>query len=341
MKDFFRNSFRRLKLFLGRVLGRLRPYRRIYFVYIPVAVIIAAFLLIEIFPGYLTGKRSGTLDIQQNMTIRDTAYQLAKNGYIIDPYGFILLVKLSGGDTTIKSGEHTLKDISTVFGIVVEIKRSVIGEQVVVTIPEGFSIKDIDERLYQKGLIPKMGDFYNYAKGYEGFLFPDTYFFYNGISMQDIVKMMNDRFKQVVPQNFSDLAQAKGFTEEQVVTLASIVEKEVRFDQDRPLAASVFINRLKIGMPLDADSTIVYLLPEAKQWLDPEDYKIESPYNTYLHAGLPPGPICNPSIKSIVAVLDAPQTDYYYFITKPDGEAIFEKTLEEHNRDLAKYYGSN
>ena len=296
-------------------------------------------MLVEIFPGFLTGKRSGLFEVLENSTVRETAISLAKSRFIIDPFGFSFFVQLSGDEASIKSGKHTFNNVSTVFGIMREIRKGVIGVQIFVTIPEGFSIKDIDLRLYEKNLISQKGDFLNFAKDYEGFLFPDTYSFYTGITVDEIVRIMNDRFKAVLPKDFDTKAMDIGFTERQIVTLASIVEKEVKFDKDRPLAASVFINRMKIDMPLEADSTILYLLPEHKEWLSDDDYKINSPYNTYLNKGLPPGPICNPSIKSIEAVLDAPESPYYFFITKPDGEAIFEKTLEEHNRDLLKYYG--
>ena len=319
--------------------NRISKNKARYIMLTAVVLLLAVFLLVEIFPGYLTGKRSGSFTVQEDTTVKEIATSLTKDKFIIDPVGFSFFVRLTGDDNLIKSGKHSFSDVATVFGIIAEIKKGVIGEQVVVTIPEGFSVKDIDERLFEKGLIAKKEEFLNFAKGYEGFLFPDTYFFYKGITVQEIVKMMNDRFQSVLPQDFAMKAGGKGFEDVQVITLASVIEKEVKFDKDRSLAASVFINRLKIDMPLQADSTIVYILPEHKVWLDESDYKIDSPYNTYLNKGLPPSPICNPSIKSITAVLDAPDSPYYYFITKPDGEAVFEKTLDEHNRDLARYYG--
>ena len=302
-------------------------------------MLVVVFLVIEISPSFLTGRRSGSFKVQDNATVKEIANALAKDGFIIDPFGFSLFVRLSSDEKSIKSGEHSFDNVYTIFGLISEMKKSVIGEQIVVTIPEGFTVNDIDQRLFESGLISKKGEFFDFAKGYEGFLFPDTYFFYKGITVDEIVKMMKSRFQNILPQDFAVKARAKGFTESQVITLASIVEKEVKFDKDRPLAASVFINRLKIDMPLQADSTILYIIPEHKEWLTADDYKVDSPYNTYLYKGLPPGPICNPSIKSIDAVIDAPESPYYYFITKPDGEAIFEKTLEEHDRDLAKYYG--
>jgi len=286
-----------------------------------------------------TGKSEGALIVSKNALVKDIATSLKENNFILDPIGFSFIVRLKGEEKNLRSGQYYLSDVHTVFDIIDTLKKGVFPEEIKVTIPEGFTVKDIAEKLYKKGVIENKNLFIEDAQRYEGYLFPDTYMFTENMESSDVIKKMRKRFIEMLPKNMEEKAKEKKLTLEQIVILASIVERETRFDEDRPLAASVFLNRLAAGMKLDADSTIVYILPEHKEWLSKEDYEIDSPYNTYKYAGLPPGPICNPGVKSIIAVVSAPATDYYYFMTKPDGKAIFERTLEEHNRDIAKYYG--
>lgn len=270
-----------------------------------------------------TGKHRGVLNIPKDNTVKDIALLLEKNHFILDPIGFSFIVRLKGDEKELKSGEYNLNNIHSVFALIDTLKKGVEPKEIKVTIPEGFTVKDIARRLYEKGVIKDESSFINRAEQYEGYLFPDTYMFTSNMKDSDIINKMKTRFKEVLPKNIEEKAKEKGLTVRQVIILASIVEKEARFDQDRPLMASVFLNRLKIGMNLGADSTVLY----------------DSSFDTYKYKGLPPGPICNPGLKSILAVLNAPQTDYYYFITTPQGKGVFEKTLEEHNRDIAKYYG--
>jgi len=296
-------------------------------------------VFVEIYPGLITGKSEGELDIPENVTVRNIGTLLKGNDFILDPIGFSIIVKIKGEEKNLKSGQYYLTDIHNIFDIIDILKQGVLPEDIKVTIPEGFTVRDIAERLYEKNVIEDKELFIKEAEQFEGYLFPDTYSFTEKMMNRDVINRFGERFLEILPANINEKATGKGLTLEQVIILASIVEKEVRLDEDRPLAASVFLNRMCIGMPLQADSTIVYILPDHKQWLSEEDYDIDSPYNTYKYIGLPPMPICNPGIKSIIAVLDAPDTNYYYFITTPEGKAIFERTLEEHNRDLAKYYG--
>ncbi len=286
-----------------------------------------------------TGKYAGTLSIPKNNTTKDIALLLKERNFILDPTGFSLIVRFKGDEKKLKSGDYYLNNTHSIFAIINMLKKGVLPEEIKVTIPEGSTVKDIAEKLYEKKVIKDKNLFIRDAKQYEGYLFPDTYMFTNNMKYADIIDEMKTRFKEILPKDIQKKAKEKNLTLREVIILASIVEKEALFDQDRPLVASVFLNRLKTGMKLEADSTIAYLLPEHKQWLSKKDITIDSPYNTYKHKGLPPGPICNPGLKSILAVLNAPHTDYYYFITTPQGKGIFEKTLEEHNRDIAKYYG--
>ncbi|MEA3313651.1 MAG: endolytic transglycosylase MltG [Caldisericota bacterium] len=296
-------------------------------------------IFIEVYPGLITGKSEGELDISENVTAKNIGTLLKENSFILDPIGFSIIVRVKGEERNLKSGHYFFTDIHSIFDIIDILKQGVLPEDIKVTIPEGFTVRDITERLYENNVIEDKELFIKEAEQYEGYLFPDTYSFTEKMANRDVINRFGERFLEILPADINEKAMGKNLTLEQVIILASIVEKEVRLDEDRPLAASVFLNRMRVGMSLQADSTIVYILPGHKQWLSEEDYDIDSPYNTYKYAGLPPRPICNPGIKSIIAVLDAPDANYYYFITTPEGKAIFERTLEEHNRDLLKYYG--
>lgn len=199
-------------------------------------------------------------------------------------------------------------------------------EEYLVTIPEGYRATQIDELLVKKGMIKK-GDFTQIAAYNEGQLFPDTYNFTAETTAQDVLVKMLENYKKKT----KDLSITS-----QNLILASIVEREAKLDQDRSKIAGVYFNRLAIGMKLDADPTIQY---GKGSWapITRADYKnFQSPYNTYLYAGLPPTPICNPGIKSIQAVLKPEKNDYFYFFHKVSGEAVFSKTYAEHLTNLEK-----
>lgn len=297
------------------------------------------FLGVEIFPTVVTGVNSVEFFVPKNSSVGEIAEILRSKKVIIDPFGFTLIVRALKSDRNLKSGNYRISRVKNVFEIISILEEGVPQKQVKVTIPEGFTVYDVARRLKENGIIANENDFVEKAKQFEGYLFPDTYFFYKGESPEKIIDAMKSRFYEVLPENYEEMAKKKGLTLKEAVILASIVEKEAKFDKDRPLVASVFLNRLKIGMPLQSDATVNYALKSNKLWLSRNDLNVDSPYNTYKYTGLPPGPICNPGLKSLLAVVNAPKTDYYYFLTKPDGEAVFERTLEEHNRNIRKYYG--
>ncbi len=302
-------------------------------------IIFALAFLVEVYPMLFTNIHSGNFVVWHNSTVMEIAGTLKGKKLIIDPYGFYYIVKFKNVDSKLKSGSYSVNGINSVFDIIDTLEKGVPSEQITVTIPEGFTVKEIAKRLYENGIIASEKSFIKNASPMEGYLFPDTYFFTRGESQSKIIETMRKRFIEVLPKDFNEKVKEKGLTEKQAVVLASIVEKEAKFDSDKPIVASVFLNRLKVNMPLQSDATINYILPQKKSWLSTSDLSIDSPYNTYRYAGLPPGAISNPGLKSLLAVIKAPKTDYYYFLSKPNGETVFEKTLEEHNKDIAKYYG--
>lgn len=218
------------------------------------------------------------------------------------------------------------------------------------TVPEGANVFDIAARVESAGLGTReeflnaaaqstglVADLDPSAKSLEGYLFPETYRFARDVKATQIVAAMVRRFRIV--------AEQLGLKEDVhlVVTLASLVERETAVAEERPLVASVFTNRLKKNMPLMTDPAVIYGLEREKEWrgtLYASDLKHDTAYNTYLHAGLPPGPIANPGVHSLRAAMDPANTDYLYFVAagaNAQGHSMFESTLEDHNRDVAIY----
>jgi UPF0755 protein len=288
---------------------------------------------------YITGNFSAKFNIRSGNSVKEVGQILAKNRLIIDTFTFPFIVRLLNADKSLKSGDYSVEHVENIFQLLSVLQNGVPEKQIKVTIPEGYTAADITKTLKEKDIISNDKEFFKKAIKYEGFLFPDTYFFLKGEDSDKIIQTMKKRFYSVLPDSYEKQVKKKGLSLYQAVILASIVEKEAKFDEDRPLVASVFLNRLRVGMPLQSDATINYVLKDKKLWLSDKDLKIDSPYNTYTHTGLPPTPICNPGLKSLIAVANAPNTDYFYFLTTKSGKAIFERTLAEHNRDIRKYYG--
>lgn len=210
-----------------------------------------------------------------------------------------------------------------------------------VTFPEGYTVRQMAARLAEQAGIPAP-DFMAAAvdgRGtlLEGHLFPDTYdVLYAGEAAQ-VVARMQSRLDEVLPSDWLAAATGHGLTTDELLTVASIVEREAKFDADRPLVASVIYNRLRAGMLLQMDATLGYVLPSHDGFYTGEELKFDSPYNTYVHAGLPPTPICNPGLASLEAAAHATQTSYLYFLAKPDGHCVFARTYAEHARNMRLY----
>ncbi len=281
--------------------------------------------------------------IPKNLTLKEIGELLKEKGVIKRKWLFFLYTKIFFKEKSLKYGFYQLPQNFSEFKTFLLLLRKY-SIPVFVTIPEGSTIKEIGEILEKKGICPKE-EFLKYAtspdvlKKYnilfptaEGFLFPDSYEFFTNSSPAIVFKKMCRRFWQI----YLDLKKKykTNLSDSIVIILASIVEKEAKVDEERPIIASVFLNRLKKGMRLESCATIEYLLKERKKILSKEDLKINSPYNTYLHKGLPPTPICSPSEKSLVAVLNPKKTTYYYFFTKNGNTHIFSKTFLEHLKKI-------
>jgi len=289
--------------------------------------------------------------ISSGMTTGEIASQLEEKGVISSSLKFRILARLREYDDKMKPGTYSFMtgmEYDEVFEIILNGKK----HEVTFTIPEGFGVKDIANRLYdidladKKDFLEAAEDFapYDYMKkrknviySAEGFLFPDTYTVESDVAIEDILKMMAEDFDYRLTQEHRDRAKEKNLSIYELITLASLVEKEVRYDEDRAIVAQVFLKRLQLNMPLQTDASLQYLMNAPKEDVSIEDTKIDSPYNTYQHAGLPPGPIASPGMESIEAVLYPADTDYLYFVADRQGHNHYSDTYDEHLELVSQY----
>lgn len=288
----------------------------------------------------------------------DIAQLLQQKGLIKSAWAFRLLGKFSGQEKTIKAGRYMLSPAQTPQEILEVLSVGQTMDMAVkVTIPEGYTVRQIARLLADLG-VTKEEDFLAVAKdgdlvsmyfsdgiadetefNWEGFFFPDTYFFSPNTEAKEIAQRMLARMDEIWAKETKDLINLPAnLSPRELITMASLVEREAKVDDERSLIAAVFYNRLEQNMLLQSCATVQYLFPEPKPVLSTQDTTIPSPYNTYLHPGLPPGPIASPGQAAIRAAL-RPATDFkaLYFVAKPDGSHAFSWTYQEHLQNQRKY----
>ena len=308
---------------------------------IVIIMFFAAALMLDAFG--MPGKEI-TVNIESGMSSADIYKSMKKSGVIMNKALFSLYARSDAKD--FKAGCHTMYKHMGYKAAKEELKRlAAPADAVSVTVPEGYNIREIANLLEEKG-IKKAADFikatnkkYNYdflpgvRDGYlEGYLFPDTYYVSPQMKTDEIVNMMLKRFDEVFTDSDKDRTAELGMTTHEIITLASIIEKEAAAENERELVSSVFHNRLKSDdYPyLQSCATVQYVLPEIKEVLSNEDIQTDSPYNTYKYKGLPPGPIASPGRASIEAALYPAKTNYYFFVSNGDGTQTFSETYGEH-----------
>jgi UPF0755 protein len=286
--------------------------------------------------------------VPRGSTFAQVVAVLQDRGVLQNPLAFRLLARLRHVDADVKAGEYRFPAHQTSDEILVRLVR---GEQfaVWVTIPEGFTAHEIAGALSARAL----GDASAYDRLFlhdggitiggthtvnlEGYLFPSTYLVPTDDRPDRVAKLLVGQFRRELPRDAEARAKALGQTVPGVVTIASLVEREGKADEDRPLIASVIYNRLRRGMPLEVDASIEYTFPEHHDVITKRDLEVDSPYNTYRHTGLPPTPIANPGKASLDAAFAPANSEYLYYVAKPDGHSAFAKTLDEHNANVARY----
>lgn len=326
---------------------------------VTISLILVGFITV-IYLGFIkagTGPRKEiSIIVKEGENFSEIVDKLVKKDVIKSAISLKIAAENKKIDTKIQPGEYVFKTNSSIDEVVEVFKKGPKREYVTVTIPEGFSVKEITTRFGKKTTIREelfldiaLNNAREYKKKYsflkdnptdslEGYLFPKTYTFEKPVEENDIVdSLLSQLGKEIKNINFNKI-KAKGYNLHQILTIASLIEKEAKVPEERPIIASVIYNRIEKGMFLQIDATIQYALGKTKTKLTHEDLEISSPYNTYQNKGLPPGPICNPGLKSIEAAANPADTDYlYYVLSDRKGHHTFTSSYREFLKAKEKY----
>ena len=298
------------------------------------------------------GQGSVRIVVAPGASFHEVADTLHRAGLVDSTIVFDLYARYHHLDRNVQAGAYELsrnKDMRQIL----QTLQIAIPDEIFVTVPEGYTIAKT-AALLDKGGVIKGSDYtalatqgqfdYAFLKGrtdgttLEGFLFPDTYLVPRAGTAKQLITLQLDAFNRKWTDARKALAGQRKLNAPQIVTIASLIEREARFQEDRPLVASVIYNRLAQGWPLQIDATVLYAKGVWQATVTLDDRKVDSPYNTYLHTGLPPGPIANPGIKAIDAALQPAQTGYFFYLSDPEGHNHYARTNEEFGR-LLKQYG--
>lgn len=309
---------------------------------------ILVYILVELLRPLPIGNRNIEIEIPKGATFREVSNILTNEKILRDKNLFLILGRLSGIDRKVRAGYYSIYGSMNLLKLFKIFKNGQIIEYEI-TIVEGDSLREVAEKLSKKGITTKEkfwelasnADFlFSYdidAPTFEGYIFPDTYKIPKGMSLEDAIGMMINRLREIFSDEMLERALEIGFSENEVLTLASIIEKEAVYDAERPLISAVYHNRLKKGMPLQADPTSIYGFKGFDEKITLKDLKRKTPYNTYVIRGLPPGPIASPGLKSIMAALYPAKVPYIFFVSNNDGTHYFSTTLEEHQTAVRIY----
>ncbi len=331
-----------------------------------VVLTVCIYYFTKVNQAYSSQSREVTFTVEKGSSTKQIANKLYGEKVISSAYVFMLYTTLNGAGNKIQAGEYLL-DANTSIAEIVDILThgKVVSNERAFTTIEGWTNVQIAMYLKDRQLVQKETEFADALQNngfdfrfneegkkfnYQGFLFPDTYKIGKSETAQALAQRMLTNFEfKFTDKMLTDMLDS-GKSLEKVIILASIIEKEVgrnkeniqesdlaAMQKEREIVASVFYNRLEVGMPLESDATVNYITGKSDRQALLTDTKVDSPYNTYRVRGLPPGPISNPGIGSIMAAIYPSDTDYLYFLNKPDGEAIFSKTYPEHIQNKAKY----
>lgn len=323
-----------------------------------IALISLIVLLIVLMPAFFYFEmnrplkhETATFVVHHGMPMVMISEQLSRAGVIKHPFVFSAFARMIGVDRKLRAGEYELEGGLTMMNVLNMLKEGKCKLYKAVLI-EGWTGMQMAEYLSAQpfawaGLKDEFVKLFSDrnlavsleidAPTLEGYLFPDTYMMERPNSAYAMISMLVAEFKKNYTPELAARAAGMGMNRNQVLTLASIIEKEAGNDEERPLVSSVFHNRLKKGMPLQADPTVIYAIKDYDGNIRKSDLSNPSPYNTYVHAGLPPGPICNPGIASIKAALWPASTNYLYFVSRNDGTHEFNENYSDHAKAVIKY----
>lgn len=325
----------------------VRPLYRFWYLPLCLLLVFAVGWYLHLARPAGDGKRVYGLTVPKGAGFVQVARDLERQGIVRSALHFRLVGRLKGLDRRMQPGDYRLSNAMTPVEILEKMASGVSDARKFV-VPEGYSIYQLAELLEKQGLFGSkeflavckdkqlLQHFDIMAKSVEGYLFPGTYLIGFHLDARGLVMEMVREFRHRITSLQGQLDKA-GLSLHQVITLASMVEKEAVVPEEKPLIASVFRNRLKIGMPLQSDPTAIYGVRAFGGTVTKQDLRRESPYNTYRVRGLPPGPIGNPGIDAIKAVLQPARTDYLYFVARKDGTHQFSRTLQEHNQGVRQF----
>jgi peptidoglycan lytic transglycosylase G len=308
------------------------------------AGIILFFLLyaaVQLYTALPIGNKNIEIEIPKGATFRQAAEIFEKEHVIRNKTFFLLVGRITGTDRKIRAGYYSIYKSMNLLDLFDVLRKGQIIEYAI-TIVEGDSLREIADKLADKDIVSR-DDFMELATdkdflssydidapSLEGYLFPDTYRIAKGMDPDDVIGMMINKMREKFSDKLQERAEEIGLSERQVLTLASIIEKEAVTDEDRPLISAVYQNRLKKKMLLQADPTSIYGVKSSKEKITYKDLKRKTAYNTYIIKGLPPGPIASPGLKSIIAALYPAKVPYLYFVSNNDGTHHFSVTAREH-----------
>ena len=291
------------------------------------------------------------VELPAGTSVSGMAQRLADAGVVSDPMTFRIAARLSGADRQLQAGEYRFSEPMSAFQVVTKIAEGDVFTRPI-TFPEGLTIKEMAV-VFEKGGLGSASAFEKAAtnttlaagfdpgaRSLEGYLFPSTYAIGRQGGADATVRAMVEAFDRAFDPELRAEAAARGMSVREVVTLASLIEKETAQATERPIVSGVYHNRLKRRIPLQCDPTVVYALMRAGKWtgnISKQDLQIKSPFNTYVYPGLPPGPIASPGRASIDAAIHPADVPYLYFVSRNDGTHVFAETLAEHNRNVEKW----
>lgn len=329
-------------------------YRRIYYP-VSFAMSFSVFLLLYLIlwaKVYRNTNEDAVVKIVKGDNLRTVAAKLESGQVIFNKYLFMIAGRVLGYQENIIPGEYRFENGLTNLSILKSITDANQVRTYTITIPEGMNIRQTGrllQRLYGLDSARFVSEAKNdsllnllgiQADNMEGYLFPDTYqisYSANANREQEVVRTMASAFRKKLTADMYEQMRVRKLTLKEIITMASIVEGETRFEPEKKIIAGVYYNRIKKGMRLEADPTVQYALPEPKKRLVYSDLKYSSPYNTYLNKGLPPGPINNPGLGSIMAALYPEDNKYLYFVAKGDGSHRYAENYEEHKKNIIEY----
>lgn len=292
-------------------------------------------------------KEEVAVEIPDGASAQKIGKMLEEEEVITSAKRFVFHTKITGEEKNIKAGRYLFHKGMSVRQV---LKTLVKGETIALsaTIPEGLRLKEVAEILESELKIDrkkflKLANNKKYAarmgitgKNFEGFLYPNTYEFNYGVTEKEVIERFVREFWKVFNDSLKKRAEEIGFTVYEIVTLASMIEEETMIEKENPIVSQVYHKRLKLDRALECDATVQFALPKHKSRLLYKDLKVKSPYNTYIHKGLPPGPIASPGKSAIIAALYPADTDFLYYVAKGDGSHIFSRTAKEHYKAIAK-----